>query len=404
MRTQARTRLGPGIHGAPVRSNWNEKPVGMPWQRCCGRTNKALYPQRTIIPRRWSRIPGGTFRMGSDKHYPEEAPSHRVSVDGFWMDRTPVTNRQFKQFVMATGHVTTAEIPRDPKDCSPALAYTLSVGSLVFTRPRSTFDLCDWSQWWSFTASADWRHPYGPRSDVILLDDYPVVHVSFSMRLPMPVGRARICRRKRNGNSPRAVDWRAPSSPGAMSLHRAAATWPTPGRATFRATITTRMVTAHLAGDGLSAQSVRPVRHDRQCLGVDRRLVFAEPRGRCAEGLLHPPTIRVAAARMAVTIPPTQRHGLPQGAEGRLASVRPQLLPPLPAGGAARRAGRYVGLPCRLQVRRRESARGLISAPGSSPLVMIRASSRFDCIGRQCILRRCIRAYAIFSGERNSPG
>jgi formylglycine-generating enzyme required for sulfatase activity len=124
-------------------------------------------------------IPGGTFRMGSDKHYPEEAPSHRVSVDGFWMDRTPVTNRQFKQFVMATGHLTTAEIPRDPKDCSPALAYTLSVGSLVFTRPRSTFDLCDWSQWWSFTASADWRHPYGPRSDVILLDDYPVVHVSF---------------------------------------------------------------------------------------------------------------------------------------------------------------------------------------------------------------------------------
>ena len=56
------------------------------------------------------RIPGGTFRMGSDRHYPEEAPVHRVTVDGFWMDRTPVTNRQFKEFVKATGHVTFAEL------------------------------------------------------------------------------------------------------------------------------------------------------------------------------------------------------------------------------------------------------------------------------------------------------
>ena len=55
-------------------------------------------------------IPGGTFRMGSDHHYPEEAPVHRVTVDGFWIDRTPVTNRQFRQFVRATGHMTYAEI------------------------------------------------------------------------------------------------------------------------------------------------------------------------------------------------------------------------------------------------------------------------------------------------------
>ena len=61
------------------------------------------------------RIPGGTFRMGSNDHYPEEAPAHRVTVHGFWIDRTPVTNRQFKAFVRATGHVTTAEIPPDPR-------------------------------------------------------------------------------------------------------------------------------------------------------------------------------------------------------------------------------------------------------------------------------------------------
>src|SRR6187431_602316 len=62
------------------------------------------------------RIDGGTFRMGSDRHYPEEAPAHRVTVDGFWMDRYPVTNRQFKEFVRATKHITVAEITPDPKD------------------------------------------------------------------------------------------------------------------------------------------------------------------------------------------------------------------------------------------------------------------------------------------------
>ena len=55
-------------------------------------------------------VPGGTYRMGSDRHYPEEAPVHHVTVDGFWMDRTPVTNRQFRKFVNATGYVTFAEI------------------------------------------------------------------------------------------------------------------------------------------------------------------------------------------------------------------------------------------------------------------------------------------------------
>jgi sulfatase modifying factor 1 len=81
-------------------------------------------------------IPGGTFRMGSDRHYPEEAPVHRVTVDGFHIDRTPVTNRQFKEFVKATGHVTFAEIPPDPKDYPGALPHMLHAASLVFSPPR----------------------------------------------------------------------------------------------------------------------------------------------------------------------------------------------------------------------------------------------------------------------------
>jgi formylglycine-generating enzyme required for sulfatase activity len=67
------------------------------------------------------RLPGGTFRMGSNRHYPEEAPVHRVTVDAFWIDRTPVTNRDFRKFVNATNYVTFAEIPPDPKDYPGAL-------------------------------------------------------------------------------------------------------------------------------------------------------------------------------------------------------------------------------------------------------------------------------------------
>jgi formylglycine-generating enzyme len=124
-------------------------------------------------------VPGGTFRMGSDKHYPEEAPVHRVTLDGFWMDKTPVTNRQFREFVRATGHVTFAEIPPDPKDYPGALPHMLYAGSLVFTPPAHQVDLRNWGEWWSFMKGADWRHPYGPGSNLDGLDDHPVVHVSF---------------------------------------------------------------------------------------------------------------------------------------------------------------------------------------------------------------------------------
>src|SRR6201992_3422690 len=95
-------------------------------------------------------IPGGTFRMGSDHHYPEEAPAHRVTVDGFWIDRTPVTNRQFKEFVRATGHVTFAEIPPNPKSYPGALPHMLYAGSLVFTPPNHPVDLRNFSEWWRY--------------------------------------------------------------------------------------------------------------------------------------------------------------------------------------------------------------------------------------------------------------
>lgn len=137
-------------------------------------------PQPVAVPQpQMVRIPGGVFQMGSDSHYPEERPAHRVRVDGFWMDRTPVTNREFRRFVESTGYVTLAETPPDPKDYPGALPHMLKAGSLVFTPPRHAVDLSDWSQWWRFEFGAHWRRPYGPASPVTAIDDHPVVHVAF---------------------------------------------------------------------------------------------------------------------------------------------------------------------------------------------------------------------------------
>jgi len=124
-------------------------------------------------------VPGGTFRMGSERHYPEEAPVHRVSVDGFWIDRTPVTNRQFRKFANETSYVTFAEIRPDAKDYPGALPHMLKAASLVFTPPHEPVDLRDWSRWWTFKRGANWRRPYGPRSSISGLDDHPVVHVAY---------------------------------------------------------------------------------------------------------------------------------------------------------------------------------------------------------------------------------
>src|SRR5262249_29169846 len=82
---------------------------------------EALHPEMV-------HVPGGLFLMGSDNHYPEERPAHRVRVDGFWIDRTPVTNREFRGFVEATGYVTFAEIPPDPRDYPGALPHMLKAG------------------------------------------------------------------------------------------------------------------------------------------------------------------------------------------------------------------------------------------------------------------------------------
>jgi formylglycine-generating enzyme len=124
-------------------------------------------------------VPAGTFRMGSDRHYPEEAPVHSVAVDGFWIDRLQVTNWQFAAFVADTGYVTVAERPLDPADFPGAPPENLVPGSLVFTMTPGPVDLRHLSQWWTWTPGACWKHPDGAGSSVAGREDDPVVHVAF---------------------------------------------------------------------------------------------------------------------------------------------------------------------------------------------------------------------------------
>ncbi|PTD26308.1 formylglycine-generating enzyme family protein [Sphingomonas fennica] len=124
-------------------------------------------------------IPGGTFLMGSDHHYPEEAPAHRVSVDGFWMDATTVTNRDFAHFVKATGYITLAERPADPADYPGARPELLAASSILFRKPSAPVDMSNHYNWWHYVAGADWRHPRGPASSIRGLMDHPVVHVAW---------------------------------------------------------------------------------------------------------------------------------------------------------------------------------------------------------------------------------
>jgi formylglycine-generating enzyme len=125
-------------------------------------------------------VAAGSFVMGSDNHYPEEGPAHEVSVDGFWIDPTPVTNAQFQRFVATTGHVTVAEQTPNAADYPGAKPELLVPASAVFRRPEQRVDMRNHYNWWAYVPGADWRHPLGPDSSLDGLDDHPVVHVTYA--------------------------------------------------------------------------------------------------------------------------------------------------------------------------------------------------------------------------------
>lgn len=139
-------------------------------------TNLADHPRSTES---MVRVPGGTTLMGSDSHYPEEAPALVVTVGGFWMDPHPVTNAQFNSFVTETGYRTVAETPPKASAYPGALPELLYAGSIIFVQPEKPVNLSDWGEWWNFMRGADWRHPHGPDSSTADLDHHPVVHIAY---------------------------------------------------------------------------------------------------------------------------------------------------------------------------------------------------------------------------------
>ena len=123
-------------------------------------------------------VPGGTFRMGSDDHYTEEAPAHDATVAGFWMDRHAATNAQFARFIRASNYVTLAERKPDPALYPGAPRERLVPGSSVFVAPRHRVDLRDPYQWWQWVPGANWKHPQGPGTTK-RIPDHPVVHIAY---------------------------------------------------------------------------------------------------------------------------------------------------------------------------------------------------------------------------------
>lgn len=124
-------------------------------------------------------IPGQSAVLGSDNHYPEEAPSRLVPVSGFWIQPRAVTNTDFTRFVEVTGYRTVAERPLDPADFPGAPAQNLQPGSMVFHRTPGPVDLRHLSQWWVWTPGASWRHPVGIGSSIDKRAEHPVVHVAY---------------------------------------------------------------------------------------------------------------------------------------------------------------------------------------------------------------------------------
>lgn len=143
----------------------------------------------TAVPPGMVWIPGGEFSMGmadptsgvcgGPDPMPDARPIHRVYVDGFWMDRTEVTNADFEKFVKATGYVTVAERQPRPEDFPGVPPSALVPGSVVFTPPDHPVSLNNPLAWWRYQAGANWRHPEGPGSDLKDKKLHPVVHIAY---------------------------------------------------------------------------------------------------------------------------------------------------------------------------------------------------------------------------------
>ena len=134
-------------------------------------------------------IPGGEFSMGSNVAdeslcslsgvTKDAAPIHRVYIDGYYMDKTEVTNEEYEKFVKATGYITVAEQKPTKEEFPTAAEEDLITGSVIFTPTPSAVNLNNFLQWWSYVGGTDWKHPLGPQSSIKGKEKYPVVHITY---------------------------------------------------------------------------------------------------------------------------------------------------------------------------------------------------------------------------------
>ncbi len=123
-------------------------------------------------------IPGGLFRMGSEA-FEDAKPIHEVQVSPFYMDAHEVTNAQYTAFVKATGYLTVAERPLDPKEFPGVDPAMLVPGSAVFAAPANVEGLQNHLQWWKYVPDANWRQPEGPGSSIVGKENYPVTQLAY---------------------------------------------------------------------------------------------------------------------------------------------------------------------------------------------------------------------------------
>ena len=257
-----------------------------------GPADAARQPPRPGM--RW--IPGGTFAMGSEDFYPEERPVHRVSVDGFWMDETPVTAAQFRRFVRETRYVTVAERPLDAALYPDADPELLVPGSLVFRTSAGPVDLDDHRNWWEYVPGRDWKRPGGKGTTINGRDSHPVVHVAYEDAQAYAAWAGK--------ELPSEAEWELAARGG---LEGAVFAWGDehfPDGKAMANTWQGEFPWQNLKLDGfegtspgreLPAERLRPLRHDRQRLGVDVRLVHVATRGRGREPVLRPAKPRVTS-------------------------------------------------------------------------------------------------------------
>jgi formylglycine-generating enzyme required for sulfatase activity len=188
-KSKSQTWLNAGGHGALLRFICLLALAAVGFFATYGLTKYRSSSKPGEAPEGMVWIPGGEFLMGCEdpRSCPcggpdpmnDARPIHRVYVDGFWMDKTEVTNEQFAKFVEATNYITIAERTPRAEDIPGALPEKLVAGSTIFTPTPGPVPLNNHYQWWRYQNGANWRHPLGPDSDIKGQENIPVVHIAY---------------------------------------------------------------------------------------------------------------------------------------------------------------------------------------------------------------------------------